>query len=311
MNPNRFSACEVNRGVGRRTLLGTALAAAISAASNRNASAAEPAGIPEAGPVRASRPTSPYRVWFAPRLFDRDLDLYAKMTIDAGGWLDPRLAHFAGKTALGWVYGLNHPDATGPAYWSDACSEAARSSPRGQPNGKFISAGIAIDEWVPPHNPKNERWLVDGLREGKRSNPELFIAVWTTDSTPPLFQLATDGVVDLIIVEGYTHSAAESGPGLTTSWDGALRRCTTLADAGLESKTILCFGHITARPDARGKYLAPNWLRDRAAEIKHRFPKMPGIAFYQHTAEDTPEFRELVRFCDRLSGELWPGSAQH
>jgi len=39
---------------------------------------------------RAPRPTPPYRVWFQPRLFHRDMDLYRHMTIDASCWLDPQ-----------------------------------------------------------------------------------------------------------------------------------------------------------------------------------------------------------------------------
>jgi hypothetical protein len=50
---------------------------------------------------------------------------------------------------------------------------------------------------------------------------------------PPLFELGRDGTADLIIVEGYTHSAADTGPGLTTSWEGAVRRCEMLAKADL------------------------------------------------------------------------------
>ena len=254
-------------------------------------------------PGRARRPKPPYRVWFQPSFFERDLDLYANMTMDAGGWLDPRLAELAGKTALAWVYGLNHPDAKGPDYWRDACSAADRSWPRKNPNPQFISAGIALDEWVPPAAAENERWLAAGLREGKRANPDVFIAVWSTDPTPVLFDLGRDGTVDLMLVEGYTHSVAE---GLSTSWDGALRRCAMFAEAGLAAKTVFCFGHITALPSHRGERLKPSWLRQRAEEIKRRWPEMPGVAFFQPPGPDSPEQRDLIRFCDRLSGELWP-----
>ena len=82
------------------------------------------------------------------------MDLYRNMTIDASGWLDPRLAELGGKTALAWVYGLQYPYATGPEYWCDACSEKARYYPR--QDSKLIGARIAIDEWVPPKLPKNE-----------------------------------------------------------------------------------------------------------------------------------------------------------
>jgi hypothetical protein len=251
--------------------------------------------------IQAERPRAPYRVWFQPRFFDRDIDLYANMTVDASGWLDPRLAKLADKTALDWVYGLNHPFAEGPEYWRDACSVASRSRPKDGP--RFVSAGIAIDEWVPPALPNNERWLVEGLRAGKRANPEVFIAVWCTDPTPALIELGRDGTADLIIVEGYTHSVE---PSLTTSWEGGLRRCEALVKAGLEEKTIFCFGHVTDRADSRGGRLEPTSIREQAEELRRRYPKMPGVAFFQSTDEDTPELRNLIRSCDRLSAELWP-----
>ena len=242
-------------------------------------------------------------MWFQPRLFERDIDLYSHMTIDASGWLDPRLAELAGKTTLDWVYGLNHPYAEGPDYWRDVCSAEQRS--RGELGSRFVSAGIAIDEWVPPALPNNERWLVEGLRGGKRINPDIFIAVWMTDPTPILFDLAAEGTVDLLIVEGYTHSVE---PGLTISWEGAIRRCEAVAGAGLIEKTIFSFGHITDRPDSRGGSMTPAFIRARAKEIKDRYPGMPGVAFFQSTDPDTPELRELILACDRVSGHLWPAA---
>lgn len=283
----------------RRGFLGstavTAAALACGTARIQRASAAD------GEVIRARRPVAPFRVWFQPRQFQRDVDLYANMTIDASGWLDPRLAELAGKTSLDWVYGLNHPYASWPEYWRDACSVESRSRQSG--GSQFVSAGIAIDEWVPPQLPDNVRWLSEGLREGRRANPDVFIAVWVTDPTAPLIELARDGTVDLVIVEGYTHSTT---PGLTTSWDGILRRCGALATAELTEKTILCFGHITDRPDSRGGHLDPAWLESRAEEIKRRHPEMPGVAFFQSTDPETKPLRRLVQSCDRLSGELWP-----
>jgi hypothetical protein len=259
------------------------------------------------GPARARRPTPPYRVWFQPRLYVRDIDLFPGMTVDASGWFDPRLTEPHGVTALDWVYGLNHPWATGPEYWRHACSDSGRGRPRKNGQPAFISAGMAIDEWVPPALPDNEKWMAQGLRAGRRENPDVFIAIWITDPNQTLIDLGRDGTLDLIIVQGYTHAAAESGPGLTTSWEGGLRRCDALVRGGLEDKTIFCFGHITARADARGQRLDGAWIRERAQELKRRYPKMPGIAFYQHGEEESPEFRELVGACDQASGELWPG----
>ena len=279
------------------------LAASAAAIASIGVSSLPSATAEEAsGPVQyAGRPKPPYRVWFQPRLWERDIDLYRNMTIDASGWIDPRLTELAGKTTLDWVYGLNHPYAKGPDYWREVCSTAERGRPKAAP--QFISAGIAVDEWVPPAQPSNERWLAEGLRAGRKANPDVFIAVWSTDPTPELLELGKDGTVDLMIVEGYTHSVE---PGLTTSWEGALRRTDAFVEAGLEEKTIFSFGHITDREDSGGGHLKGPWLRERAEELKKRYPKMPGVAFFQSVDPDTPELRELVRYCDQLSGELWP-----
>ena len=262
----------------------------------------------EAKPTRARRPTAPYRVWFQPTLFHRDIDLYKYMTIDASGWLDPRLAEATDKTTLDWVYGLQNPWAKSSDYWRNACSIGERTKGK-----QFISAGIAVDEWVPPKLERNPQWLAEGLRAGRRENPEIFVAVWITDPTASLFELVRDGTIDLVIVEGYTHVAPDTSANLTTSWEGGLRRCDAMADAALIDKTIFCFGHITPGAQRNGQPLEATWLRERAEELKKRYPEMPGVAFFQSGNDDTPEFRKLIHFCDQLSGELWPdnsGTAQ-
>ncbi len=262
--------------------------------------AGDPNGQVNAEPTRARRPKPPYRVWFQPTLFQRDIDLYEHMTVDASGWIDPRLSEATGKTTLDWVYDLQHPWAESAEYWQKACSIAERRKRK-----QFISAGIAVDEWVPPKLERNPQWLADGLRAGRRTNPDVFIAVWITDPTPRLFDLVHDGTIDLVIVEGYTHVAPDAPASLTTSWEGGLRRCDAMADAGLVDNTIFCFGHITPGAQRNGQPLETSWLRERAEELKDCYPEMPGVAFFQEGNKDTSTFRELIHFCDQLSGELW------
>ena len=78
------------------------------------------------------------------------------------------------------------------------------------------------------------------------------------------------------------------------------------AEAKVLEKTIFSFGHITAQKSHRGEHLKQKWLREHAEELKRRFPAMPGVAFFQPDCPDTPEQRDLIRFCDQLSAELWP-----
>lgn len=288
----------------RRNFLGRLVAAAalpamVSQSTGQTAGAST--GEVDKKPIGARRPEPPYRVWFQPTLFQRDIDLYKHMTIDASGWLDPRLSEATGKTTLDWVYGLQHPWAKSSDYWQNVCSKSERTKGK-----EFVSAGIAVDEWVPPKLKDNPQRLAEGLRAGRKANPDIFISIWITDPNPPLFSLVRDGTIDLVIVEGYTHVAPDTAATLTTSWEGGLRRCDAMKKAGLIDKTIFSFGHITPGAQRNGKPLTTTWLRERAEELKKRYPEMPGIAFFQRGDDDTPEFRKLIRFCDELSGELWP-----
>lgn len=292
----------------RRGFIGGCAGAAFAAGMSRRADGADTVADDQSAKlVHARRPKPPYRVWFQPRLFVRDIDLYAHMTIDASGWVDPRLTEAAGKTTLDWVYGPNNPYATGPESWRDACSLKQRSLPRHSDDPRFIAAGIALDEWVPPAKAKNPDWLAEGLRAGRKANPDIFIAAWITDPYAPLFDLVRDNTIDLLIIEGYTHATPESPKGLTTSWQGAMRRCEMIAEADLTDRTIFSFGHISARSQRDGNKLTESWLREHADQLKKRYPKMPGVAFYQHSdVRDTPAERAMVRACDRLSADLWP-----
>jgi hypothetical protein len=244
---------------------------------------------------------APHRVWFQPRLFHRDMSLYAGMTIDASGWLDPKLAALAGKTALRWTYGTNHPDAVGPEYWRKEIADQVHRSPH--------RSGVALDEWVPSTNPAMEGWVAEGLRQGRKAAPEQFIAVWVTDPTATLAKLVDDGIVDLVIAETYTHAAARYGPDSFLHWETALRRMDAAQALGMGDKTIFCFGHITLLPDTKGRKLDLALLAERAHQIKERYPKAPGIAFYQDdSTDDSRDFRNMIRKCDELSTKLWPST---
>lgn len=252
---------------------------------------------------RSVRPKPPYRVWFQPRCFHREMSLYRHMTMDASGWLDPALCELAGITGLRWVYGTNHPDADGARYWQEECSIAKRTISGN--TAQFLCPGVAIDEWVPPKRPELEEFVAQGLRAAKRADPSLFICVWYTDLRPGLIDLIDDGTVDLAIIEGYTHTPERFGPESWLAWPTCLRRCEAAAEAGILDKTIFCFGHITPEPNGKNELLDPRWLEERIHEIKESYPMMPGIAFYQSDSPDTPELRELIRHCDQVSGRLW------
>jgi hypothetical protein len=103
------------------------------------------------------------------------------------------------------------------------------------------------------------------------------------------------------------HTPAVVGPGLLTSWETCLRRCDSLVKACLESRTIYSLGVITAKANAKGHHLTGGWIRQKAMDLKEKYPKMPGVAFYQHSREESAEVKELIQACDEIRGELWPG----
>ncbi|WP_145359274.1 hypothetical protein [Alienimonas californiensis] len=281
--------------MNRRNLLGLSAGALAFAGAGTARAAAAPT---------AKRPQPPYRVWFQPRQFHRDMSLYRHMTIDASGWIDPALCELTGRSGLRWVYGTQNPYAESPEYWTTELAPPARTS--SHLGEQFVGPGVAIDEWVPPQRPGVEQYLTDGLRAAKEADPNLFLCVWYTDLRPPLIELIKDGTVDLAIVEGYTHTPERFGPGAYLAWTTCLRRCDAAAEANTLDKTIFSFGHITDEPHIHGQRLSPEQLTERAEEIKDRYPAMPGVAFYQSDSPDTPELRALVQHCDRLSGRLWP-----
>lgn len=286
--------------MNRRTALQTSVAAAAALALGRApTSRADEPGPDNAVVTRARRPEAPYRVWFQPRCFHRDMSLYRQMTIDASGWLDPRLCALAEKTGLRWVYGTNHPWASSPDYWIKECSVETRT------DDGFTSAGVAIDEWIPPKNPQMEEWISGGLRSARKADPQLFLVVWVTDLREPLIELLEDEIVDLAIIQGYTHTPPRYGPDASLAWTTCLRRCDVAKEADVLERTIFCFGHITDEPNAKQERLSPDWLTERAREIKRRYPPMPGVAFFQPDSPDTPGLRRIVQHCDRLSGGLW------
>lgn len=252
---------------------------------------------------RAAKPKPPYRVWFQPRCFHRDMSLYRHMTIDASGWLDPSLCELTGKTGLRWVYGTNHPNANGPEYWKRECSVSVRSVPPDNPT--FLSAGVAIDEWVTLMDPEVETYLAEGLRAAKKADPNIFICVWYTDLRPKLVELIYEDIVDMAIIEGYTLTPERFGPEAWLAWSTCLRRCEAALKAKTLNKTIFCFGHITDEPSIKNEHLTTAWLDEKVREIKERYPQMPGVAFYQSDSPDTPELRALVQHCDQLSGKFW------
>ncbi len=257
--------------------------------------------------IVSSKPTKPYRVWYQPGTFLKHPDWYKNANLFACGSIDPLLAYSKGKISLIWQYGINFPWANirKSKYWSDGCK--FKSLIKRYENGiSFLCAGRALDEWCSPKFKQAEDWACEGLRKGKKENPDVFIAVWAPGISDKLAKLAKDGIVDLIILENYTFVPARFGKGpYTIGWKDALERCERAKKLGILNKTIVCLGHITDEPNLDGKHITVKDINRMVRVIKNRYPQMPGIAFYQGHSRETKEAEKLIRFCDKISGQLW------
>lgn len=260
--------------------------------------------LPSPDVVVARRPSVPYRLWYAPKSLAENPATYSGLTIDTGGRAAPRLLESRGATSLDWVYGTQISWDAGPDYWVERASVGKRTKPATAEHPyAFVTAGISVDEWI-GSRPEVRRWIVDGLRTAKKANPELFVSVWATGVTAEIATLAREGVIDLIVLEAYNITERR---GLGVSWATALERCEAAKKAGLERKTILSLGHITDVPNWKGGEIwTEETLRARMRELKARYPRMPGIAFFTAAIRDPAAYDRIARACDRLSREYWP-----
>lgn len=251
------------------------------------------------------RPKPPYRVWYQPGTFRKHPEWYKNATMFACGSIDPLYAYSKGKTVLDWTYGINYPKES-TTYWQNACSIESRLKKYENGIG-FLQAGIALDEWTNARFKDAEIRACNSLRKGRELYPDVFILVWTPSVTERLAQLVKEGVVDLVILENYTFVPSRFGKGpYTISWQGAIKRCERAEKLGILDKTISCIGHITDEAGLVGNHITKEEITKMVKETKSRFPKMPGIAFYQGHGRDTKEAEELIKLCDQLSKEYWP-----
>jgi hypothetical protein len=262
---------------------------------------------PGAAPMRqAMRPSVPFRVWSSAGDVISHAPMFENLTIDASGREDPRALEENGKVGLDWIYGSQISRQDGSAYWFNNASLPRRIVPATAAFPyPYITAGVSVDAWSTTEFSEVWDWIPEGLRAAKMARPETFVAIWVGNlDQPQLFELGHDGTVDLFLVQGYTIAA---GSASRVSWQQVLERLERFEKRGLIRKTVVALGPISDLPDATtGERWNEESLRNKLTELRKRFPGMPGIAFHVPGPRDTPEYRELVAICDRLSGEFWP-----
>lgn len=252
-------------------------------------------------PQRAERPGIPYRLWYDAKVGDAP-----EITVSTSSRTDARALEAAGIHELGWAYGTQIGWNAGAKYWEDQCSVKRRTvKANGQHPRDFVIAGIALDEWVPPKLPASSQWILDGLTEGRKQNPEIFIACWANYwKDEEMYDLLRNNTIDLQITQGYTRAPDR---GMTDGWEPSVRELETMSQRGLIHKSILSLGQITDAPHHQdGSIWTEAELREKMFFLRDQFPDSPGIGFFGWKAVNAKKKQELVDTCNRLAAEYWP-----
>lgn len=276
------------------------------AEKNAEKNAEKPAAaVTDESLVVARRPSFPFRVWYA-GAYSKNPERYPHLTLETSGRGDARTAENQGVSHLNWVYGTQISWNAGAKYWVEHAGVGRRTAkPNAQHPYPFLVSGYSVDEWTGSSEEKR-RWVVEGLREAKKQNPEMFIAIWVAGVSKEVAELAREGTVDLIMVQAYNLTKQR---GIGVSWQTGIDRMDVAKKEGLEHKTVFGFGHVTSDPNWKGGFVwTEELVRERMAELKTRYPKMPGISFFEAGAEDPVAHAQTVQLFDRLSAEYWPDS---
>lgn len=311
-NKQQITSADCEARLNRRHFLalaaGVGASAALPEVNKENTAAAQTAPALVKIPTR---PQAPYRVWGGAEFFNRNTEIYSNMTLDGNGHLDPRIVALTGKLSLDAVEGTQTTNARGSYYWKNPCDRARRTRAAFKTLPPIASAGIAVMDWggpLPEKKPDNEKWMLEGLREGKKANPDCFVAAWVSQPNNAMFEAGRDGTVNLFLIQGFTHSTPELAQAKAVTWDNAMARCEAFKAAGLLPKTIFAFGEIDRDALLDGKKLSKEWLGEKMREVKKRYPEMPGVAFLQTSTTRSDGTIDLIRYWNALSVELWPNS---
>ncbi|WP_269541060.1 carbohydrate-binding protein [Cerasicoccus fimbriatus] len=236
------------------------------------------------------------------------------MTIaTAGGSSDaPKITEEYGVTYLNWIFGSNTTYSNIPdpsvqdSYYESRTNPSVRSSaPSTEYPFTFISAGVAMDEWIyNSTHPEVYDWIQTGLTAGKTQNKEVFVANWLAHvDADQVYDMTQDGTIDLNMVQVYELTVQQ---GIGLNWNHGLSRLEEFQQRGLIRKTVLGFGHITDQAGWNNVEWTESLLRSRMEELKRKFPEMPGVAFFSYPAGNQSDMDNLVSLVDELSGEYWP-----
>ncbi len=214
----------------------------------------------------------------AQRLVAANLTTYSSQET----WLYPR-----GVMNLGWGEG-------GPAGWL-ATEEAWVGYYVGL--AERYPMGYCMHEWHMSSDSPDAQWAVAAVREAERRYPESYSAFYY-QGQEEMAKLAAEGVLDLLILQGYTNVHKQFGPISTFAigMGGIKQRIDVAREAGALERTIVMLGHICKPDDYHPGYeLTAEMVDQQIAELRAYAPEMPGIAFYFVGGD------ELAVQCDELA----------
>jgi hypothetical protein len=253
-------------------------------------------------------PKPPYIIWYQCPYPDEVKHWNVDASVGNIKWAFEN--HYRGVASLMWAYGPNAP------------AEVAKSV--GWFENQFASiaqlgyAGAAVDEWNVPDSHELVPYFVEGLRRAKKRFPNLFIAVWVTQPTSTFISLMKDNIIDLAIIQGYTH--VPEHPEWAIGWDELIRhRVELMKRERLLHKTIVCLGWVLAAPDSKGNRMTAEELSRQVEYLAKNYPEMPGIAFYggytqvgdeiialgKKLRDEKSESRKLVILADKLAAKWY------
>ena len=232
----------------------------------------------------AMRPKPPYRMWYQEFQVREEPTLhpYRNWISAAGNTQNGAYLNERGIALSRWTYGPQSPHSQGRwEYYFDQCNPHSFK--------KWSFTALDVDEWIPAGR-KDYAICARGMREAKKKWPNLFLACYVTGTDQPYFrELVADGTVDLAIIEGYTNVWGD----VRWRWQGLLRRCQIMADAGLIDKTIVTYGHL-AEP------LTADHLNRVVGLVHDTYPQMPGIGLFPGDRGDPEYNNALILYAERL-----------
>lgn len=195
-----------------------------------------------------------------------------------GNWFSAR-----GGIDLGWAEGGPSPWLDSEKKWVDYYRALSQRT-----------LGYCMHEWHIP--PQRRPWAVAAVREAEKQHPHCFSAFFYQGQRS-MADLAAEGVLDLLIQEGYTNVRSQfPREHFAIGMDGIKRQIDVAREAGAIEQIVIMLGHIAKFEDYhKGHELTAEIVDRQIKELRAYAPEMPGIGFYYAGGE------KLAVQCDALA----------